>query len=324
MEKGKVLVTVPLLGKEIENLKTMYEIVQCKGKKSMSREEILKEIETVDALLCVGNKIDKEVIDKGKNLKVISQAAVGIDNIDVKYCTKKGIPVGNTPDVLVSATANIGMLHILNGLRGFVKGGNDIKKGKWISDDPSFTLGRELEGKTLVIVGFGKIGRNIAKKALAFDFNVFACSPHFKESIIINGKEVKPVTFEQGIKIADVLSLNLPLTESTVGLINKDVLKQMKNDSILVNMARGPIVNTSDLYEALLNNEIGYASLDVLDPEPIPKDHPLLDLENVFITPHMGSSTVETRTKMADLAVRNIIRGLKGQKLEASVNQHLI
>lgn len=324
MKNIKVVVTSLLLGNEIENIKTMYNVVQYSGKKTMSREEILKEVETADALLCVGDKIDKEVIDRGKKLKVISQVAVGVDNIDVDYCTKKGIIVGNTPDVLVSATANIGILHILNGLRGFVKGGNDIRKGKWANGDATFTLGREVEGKNLVIVGFGKIGRNVAKKALAFNLNVFACGPHFKESIFIDGKEIKPVTFEEGIKIADVLSLHLPLTEHTLGLINKDVLKRMKNDSILVNMSRGPIVNTEDLYEALISNEIGYASLDVLDPEPVPKDHPLLALENVFITPHMGSCTVETRSKMANLAVRNIICALQGEKLEASVNQHLL
>lgn len=324
MKKYKILVTAPLLGNEIKNIKTIFNVVHHTGKEPMSKAEILKEIDDADALLCVGNQIDKEIIDRGKNLKVISQAAVGVDNIDVKYCTQKGIPVGNTPDVLVSATANIGILHILNGLRGFVKGGNDIKKGKWANEDPSFTLGREAEDKNLVIVGFGKIGRNLAKKALAFDLNVFACDPFYKESIVIDSKEIKPITFEEGIKIADVVSLHLPLTEDTRGLFNKDVFEKMKKDAVLVNLARGPIVNTKDLYEALIEHEIGYASLDVLDPEPVPQDHPLLGLENVFITPHMGSSTIETRTKMADLAVRNLTCGLQGTELETSVNQHLL
>lgn len=324
MTKSKVLVTAPLLGKEIDNLKKMYEVIHHMGDEPISREVLLNEIETAEALLCIGNKIDQEVIDRAKNLKVISQAAVGVDNIDVGYCTKKGILVGNTPDVLISATANIGILHILNGLRGFTKGASDIKKGVWANQNPSVTLGRDVAGKNLVIIGFGKIGRNLAKKAMAFGLKVYAYDPLFTRSIRLDGKKVKPITFEQGVKIADVLSLHLPLTKGTKGMINKEVFKQMKNEAVLVNLSRGAIVDTDDLQEALINHEIGFAALDVIDPEPITRNHPLLNMENVFITPHMGSSTFETRSRMADLSVRNIFCGLQGKKLEASVNQHLL
>lgn len=229
--------------------------------------------------------------------------------------------MGNTPGVLVSATANIGILHILNGLRGFTKGNQEIQKGNRKISTPDFTLGRELEGKNLVIIGFGKIGRNLAAKAGVFGFNIYGCSPSFTEDSTIDGTPVKSVSFDDGVKIADVLILLLPLTEKSRNMIDKKVFSMMKNDAVLVNMARGPIVNTKDLYSALTSGEIGFASLDVLDPEPIPSNHPLLKLENAFLTPHMGSSTEETRTKMADLAVRNLINGLEGIPLEASVNQ---
>lgn len=321
--KKKVLITRHLLGEGMKILKQKYDIVNNPESFPFSRGVLLKEINNCHGLLCVGDKIDKEIIDNGKALQVISQAAVGVDNIDIDYCTTKRIPVGNTPGVLVTATANIGILHILNGMRGFTKGNFDIRKGQANSSDPCYTLGRDLEGKNLVIIGFGNIGKEVAIRATVFGFNLFACSPDFTEDIRINDTVVKAISFDEGIKIADVLSLHLPLTKSSRNLINKDIFRRMKKNAVLVNLARGAIVNTEDLYSALVNHEIGFASLDVLDPEPIPVDHPLLSLDNVFLTPHMGSSTVETRIKMADLAVRNLMNGLEGIPLETSVNQNL-
>jgi glyoxylate reductase len=322
--KKKILITTPLLGEGVKQLKEKFEVIQCGGFKPLSKSALINHIKDCHGLLCVGNPVDKEVLDNAPLLEVVSQAAVGIDNIDIAYCTEKKIPVGNTPGVLVSATANLGILHILNGLRGFSKGNQEIKNSNEKLIETDYTLGRELEGKNLVIIGFGQIGRNLALKAAVFGFNIYACSPHFTEDTEINGTTVKAVSFEEGIKIADVLTLCLPLIDASRNLVDKHVFTKMKNDAVLVNIARGPIVNTEDLYNALKNGEIGFASLDVLDPEPIRADHKLFDLENVFLTPHMGSSTIETRTKMADLAVRNLINGLEGIPLETSVNQGMI
>ena len=272
-------------------------------------------VKDCDGLFCVGERIDQAVLDAAPALKVISQPAVGYDNIDIAACSRRGIPVGNTPGVLTDATADLAMIHILTAARRFSEGWDFVRAGKWKYNIPTFMLGTDVRGKTLGIVGFGQIGQAVAARAQAFGMRIVYFDPLPKS---VAGCE--PLPLDTLLTEADFVSLHVALTPATRHLIGQKQFAMMKPTAALINMARGPIVDSAALVAALTAGRIAFASLDVFDPEPIPADHPVLSLANVAITPHMGSSTVETRTAMALIAAENLINGLENKPLRFCVN----
>lgn len=279
-------------------------------------ETLLERVRGVDGLLCMlTDRIDAALMDAaGKSLRVISQMAVGCDNIDLNAAKERGIAVGNTPGVLSEATADLAFALLLAAARRLLEGVCYIEAGAWVTWHPTALLGADVTGATLGIVGFGRIGKAVAKRAAGFDMRVLAYSRHLSDA---NAAEsgVERADLDDLLRRSDFVSLHCPLTPETHHLIDRAALALMKPTAILINTARGAVVDQAALYDALRDGVIGAAALDVTDPEPIPADDPLLKLPNVLIVPHVGSATVGTRGKMADIAIDNLIAGLNGDPL---------
>jgi glyoxylate reductase len=281
-----------------------------------SRNELLDRVKNVDGLLsALTERIDAELMDAVPHLKVISNYAVGVDNVDVAAATIRKIPVGNTPGVLTDATADMAFALMMAAARRIVEGERYVKDGKWKTWDPQLLLGADIVGSTLGIIGFGRIGQAVAKRAMGFDLRVIYYDPSAKPSF-----NAVPVGLEELLHQSDFISLHVPLTPLTRHMINRETLKMMKPNAILVNTSRGPIIDTQALYLSLKENHIFAAALDVTDPEPLPSEHPLLSLANCIVVPHLGSASKWTRDQMAVLAAQNLIAGLKGEKLPYCVN----
>lgn len=263
--------------------------------------------------------IDAAVLDAaGPTLKVISQMAVGFDNIDINAAERRGIAVGNTPGVLTEATADIAMALMLALGRRIVEGMAYIRAGQWKTWEPQTLLGIDLPGATLGVVGFGRIGRAFAKRAAAFDMHILAYSPSLTDRDA-RALGVERADLDDLLRRSDVVSLHTALNPQTRHLLNRERLALMKPSAILVNTARGAVVDQPALYDALVAGTIAGAALDVTDPEPLPADHPLLSLPNVVIAPHIGSATIGTRRRMALMAADNLIAGVTGQPLPTRV-----
>jgi glyoxylate reductase len=284
------------------------------------RDELLKRVQGVDGLLCLlTDKIDGEVMDAaGSQLKVISNFAVGFDNIDVSAATARKIPVGNTPDVLTDATADFAFTLMMSAGRRILEGDRHVRDGKWKTWGPMLLLGVEMKGATLGLVGFGRIGKAMARRALGFEMRVMYADPHEKDAY--PELHAARVDLETLLRESDFISLHTPLTADTRHLINASTLAKMKREAVLVNTARGGVVDHTALYEALKSKRIFAAALDVTDPEPLPMDSPLLTLDNIIIAPHIASASRTARDNMAWLAARNLIAGLKGEHLPNCVN----
>ncbi len=269
----------------------------------------------VDGIYTYGHPVvDAALLERLKGIRVISNFGVGVDHIDLKAAAARGIPVGNTPGILNGATADLAFSLILAAGRRIVEGDRYAKSPAFTHYDPSYMLGREVHHATLGIIGMGRIGEQVAKRACGFDMNVIYHNrrrrPEVEERL-----GVRHVSKEEVLRTADYVVLIVPLTPETRGLIGMDELQQMKPTAALINIARGPVVNTNALTEALTKRVIRIAALDVTDPEPLPRDHPLLKLENVIITPHLGSATEETRRRMAEVSIENLLLGLAGKPL---------
>jgi glyoxylate reductase len=265
------------------------------------------------------DRIDAAFMDAaGSTLKVISQMAVGYDNIDVNAARQRGIAVGNTPGVLTDTTADLAFALLLAAARRLVEGVRYIEHGEWKMWHPTVLLGRDVSGATLGIVGFGRIGGAVAKRAAGFDMRILAYSPSLTDDQATSAN-VERADLERLLRESDFVSLHTPLNQATRHLINRETLKLMKPTTILVNTSRGGVVDQEALYEALANGIIGGAALDVTTPEPLRADHPLLKLPNVLIVPHIGSATVGTRGRMALMAADNLIAGVTGKALPNAV-----
>lgn len=282
-----------------------------------SPEQLIERARGVDGLLCMlTEKIDGEVMDAiGPQLKVISNMAVGVDNIDVPAATARGIPVGNTPGVLTDATADQAFALMLAAARRIVEADKFLRAGKWITWHPSLLLGADLTGATLGIIGFGRIGQAVARRARGFDMRVLYHSPNAKPA-----SGAQPVALSTLLHESDFVSIHVPLKPETKHLVNAEFLAKMKPNAILVNTARGGVLDQTALYNALRENKIFAAALDVTDPEPLPMDSPLLELENCILVPHLGSASKKTRDKMSLLAAQNLVAGVKGERLQNCVN----
>ena len=282
-----------------------------------TREQLLEKVSGMDGLICLlTEKIDAELMDAaGPQLKVISSMSVGVDHVDVADATARGIPIGNTPGVLTDATADMAFALLFSAARRVVEGEKYIRAGKWKTWHPQILLGKDFVGATLGIVGFGRIGEAVAKRAQGFDMRVIYYDPTAQPAYGAQSVDLGALLRE-----SDFVSLHVPLTPSTKGLVNAEFLAKMKPNAILVNTSRGGVVDQTALYDALKSNQIFAAALDVTDPEPLPIDSPLLALENCLIVPHLGSASQRTRDLMSLLAAENLIAGLKGERLPNCVN----
>jgi glyoxylate reductase len=283
-------------------------------------EVIVEKLADKEALLCLlTDQIDAALMDAAPRLKVISQCAVGYDNIDVSAATARGIPVGNTPGVLTDATADFAFTLLMAAARRVGEAIEYVRQGRWQTWGLTLLLGQSVYGATLGIVGLGRIGRALARRARGFDMTVlYHDAERQPEAEAELGVEYR--SLEDLLRESDFVSLHISLTEETERLIDARKLALMKPTAILVNTSRGPVVDSEALYEALRDGQIGYAALDVTDPEPLPAAHKLLTLPNLIVAPHIASATVTSRNLMAERAVRNLIAGLRGERLPYCAN----
>ena len=320
MSNPKVFVSRIIPDKGLDLVKDFCDVDLWEAAMPPSREELLRHIQGVDGLLCLlTDKIDGEVMEAaGPQLKVISNFAVGFDNIDVGAATARKIPVGNTPEVLTDATADFAFTLMMSAGRRILEGDRFVRAGRWQTWGPMDLLGVEMKDATLGLVGFGRIGKAVARRAAGFDMRVIYYDP--SETRQTPNVKATSVDFETLLEESDFISLHTPLTPDTHHLIDSEALSKMKTSAVLVNTSRGPVVDTEALYEALKARRIFAAGLDVTDPEPLPANHPLLSLDNVVIVPHIASASKVARDKMAWMAAKNLIAGLKDEHLPNCVN----
>jgi glyoxylate reductase len=314
--KKKVFLTRTLHEFALKELKKRYQIEVHSGKIPIPQTKLRTKIKEIDGLICFPyDIINKVTMDLAKNLKVISTYSVGFDHIDTEYAKKKKIRVGYTPEVLTDATADLTFSLLLDIFRRVSEGDRIIRNGKWrVIYGAHDYVGLDLQGKTLGILGLGRIGKTLAKRAKAFDMKI----AYHNRKQISKAKEktlgVKYVSFEKLITQSDIISIHVPHTKETDQMFNMKTFRKMKKSSFLINTSRGKIVNEKDLLIALKKKIIAGAGLDVFEAEPINKKHPLVKLQNIVLTPHIGSSTKETRSKMAEITVRNLNLGMNGKK----------
>lgn len=290
------------------------------GPGPIPRAELLARAETATGLYTMLTDIvDEALLDQAPLLRVVSQMAVGVDNIDLAACQARGIAVGHTPDVLTESTADLAFGLIIAGARRFREGSADVAAGRWGDWEPDYLLGHDVHASTLGIVGFGRIGQAIARRAAGFSVRVLYTQRNRNPSAEAS-LDAEYVQLDSLLKQADHVVIATPLSAETTHLIGESELAMMKTTASLINIARGPIVDSLALADALESGIIGGAAIDVTDPEPLPPDHRLAALENCLILPHIGSSTVRTRTAMADLATDNLICGLRGTPMPARVS----
>jgi len=263
-------------------------------------------------LTMLTQRVDAAFLERAPALRVVSNMAVGVDNIDLDACAERGIAVGHTPGVLTDATADLTMALLLSAARGLPVASRDAARGRWGPWSPIGWLGLELRGATLGIVGPGKIGTAVAERATSFGMRVLY-THHRRVPPIVADAVQAPL--DVLLESSDVVSLHVPLTPTTRGLIDAAALRRMKRSALLVNTARGPVVDTDALVEALRGGVIAGAALDVTDPEPLPPAHPLYAMPNVLVAPHIGSATHTTRRRMAQLAIDNVLAGVRGAPL---------
>lgn len=310
----KVLVTGILPPEVMALIKKEHEVEANEEDRPIDRQRLLRSIGDKEGLLCmISDAIDAELLDRAPRLRVIANCGVGFNNIDVKATSQRSIIVCNTPGVLTDATADTAFALIMATARRVVEGDKLTRRGEFRFWAPFHFLGREVSGKVLGIIGMGRIGQALAKRAAGFDmktvyFDACPLDPEREKAL-----GIKLVDMETLITSADFISLHVPLTDETHHLINRQVLNKMKPSAYLINTSRGPVVDETALVEALRMNRISGAGLDVYENEPNLAPG-LTDLENVVLLPHAGSATLETRTKMTRLAAENLLAGLRGDR----------
>ena len=311
----KVFVTRRLPDAAMKIAREAAEVSVWEEDRPIPRESLMENIRDADGLLCMlTDKIDAELLERGPKLKVVSQMAVGLDNIDVAACAKRNIAVGNTPDVLTDSTADIAFGLMLATARRMREAEQFLRDGQWKTWSPSLLTGADAHHATLGIVGMGRIGYEAARRARGFSMNILYSSRRRNEAAE-RDFGARFVEFDVLLAESDFISLHCPLTPETRHLIGPAQFAKMKPSAILINTARGAIVDQAALSDALLNRRIAGAGLDVFEIEPLPLDDPLLQCENVTLTPHIGSASVATRAQMAILAAENLVAGIQGRPL---------
>ncbi len=326
MSKPKVFVARKMAPEALEKIAGATEMELWDGELPPPRDVYLEKVRDIDGLLSIlTDKIDAEIMDASPRLKIVSNLAVGFDNIDVPAATSRGILVGNTPGVLTETTADFAFTLLMAAARRVVEGDKYTRRGDWKTWGPMILLGYDVHHATLGIIGSGRIGMEMAKRARGFDMKVLyhdvvRRKPEEEAAL---GLEYVP-NLEELLSRADFVTVHVPLTADTHHMISTREFAAMKPTAVLVNSARGPVVDPKALYEALKSGQIFAAGLDVTDPEPIPMDDPLLTLDNIVIAPHIASGSVATRTKMANMAAANLLAGLKGELPPNCVNPEVL
>jgi glyoxylate reductase len=306
---ARCFVTRRLPGDALDRLAAEHEVDVWEEPAPVPADELRARTAPAEGLLSMlSDQIDAELIEAAPRLRAISNYAVGVDNIDLEAATRRGIPVGNTPEVLTDATADLAVGLMLAVARRIPEGDALVRRGQWPPWGPEVFLGRDLHAATVGIVGFGRIGRAVARRVEGF------------EATVIHTSRSGGVPLQELLERSDFVTLHSPLTTETRGLIDAAALARMKPTAYLVNTARGPIVDTGALARALHDGEIAGAALDVTDPEPLPAEHPLLAAPNLVVVPHIGSATHATRRAMAGLAVDNLLAGLAGHRMPRCAN----
>jgi len=304
--QARVFVTRQLPGEALDRLVAKHDVEIWPDRLPPPRSELMARAPELEGLLSLlTDPIDAELIDAAPKLRAISNYAVGVDNVDVEAAAARGIPVGNTPDVLTDSTADLAIALMLAAGRRLAEGEAFVRAGEWRTWEPGLMLGRDLHGATVGIVGYGRIGQAVGRRLEGFGCEVLT--------------SMRSDDLGDLLERSDFVTLHTPLTPETRGLIGDAALRRMKPTAYLVNTARGPIVDTDALARALHAGELAGAALDVTDPEPLPGDHPLLRAPNLLVVPHVGSATVATRERMADMAVDNLLAGLAGEPMPNSV-----
>ena len=267
------------------------------------------------------DRVDDEFLDAaGPGLKVVSNYAVGFDNVDVPACTARGVAVGNTPGVLTETTADLAWALLMAAARRLPEGDRYVRDGKWKTWGPLLLLGPDVHGATIGIVGFGRIGQAVARRARGFGMTILYQDVQRAAPEVEAEFEATYLPLEELLPRADFVSLHVNLTHDTHGLIDAEKLSWMKPTAVLVNTSRGPVVNGPALAEALTSGTIFAAALDVTDPEPIAVDDPLVGLDNCLIVPHIASASRATRGRMAEMAAANLLAGVRGERLPTPIN----
>jgi glyoxylate reductase len=303
---ARVYVTREIVGEALDRLRAVHDVEVWPGPEPPSRAELLAAVAGAEGLLAMlTERIDVELLDAAPQLRAVANYAVGYDNIDLTATRARGIAVGVTPEVLTEATADLAFALLLACARRFPEAQAAVIGGRWGSWEPVRWLGADVHGATLGIVGFGRIGRAVAKRAAGFEMTILA---------------TRATPLEELLERSDFVSLHCPLTAETHHLIDAEALSRMKPTAILVNTARGGVVDQPALVAALRTGTIAGAALDVTDPEPPQPDDPLLSAPNVIVLPHIGSATVATRSKMTEIAVENLLAALDGRPMPNPVD----
>ncbi len=318
----KVFVTRKVPEKGLAMLREHCDVDVWEDALPVPRDVLLDKVRDIAALYCLlTERVDAALLDAAPDLRVVSNMAVGFNNIDVEACTARGIPVGNTPGVLTDTTADFAFALLMTAARRVVEGVDYVRAGKWKTWGPMLLMGQDVHGATLGIVGFGRIGQAVARRARGFDMRVVYHDPYTSpEDVEV---EADSVTLDTLLTESDFISLHVPLTEETHHLIGAEELAKLKPSAVLINTARGPVVDPESLYTALHDGKLAAAALDVTEPEPVNMDNPLLTLSNCIIVPHIASSSHATRTQMSVIAAENLLAGLRGEPLPHCVNSEV-
>lgn len=320
MSPAKVFVTRQLPA-SLEALSPLATVTLWPERQPPNYEVLRQHCQDCEGLLCLlTDSVDATLIAASPRLKVISQMAVGYDNIDIAAATQRGIPVGHTPGVLTEATADLTWALLMAAARRVVEGDRFTRSGQWTTWEPDLLLGPDVAGATLGVIGLGRIGQAVARRALGFDMQVLYTAPRPADAAVEQRCRAEYVDFDRLLAESDFVTVHVPLTAGTRYLLGADQFRQMKRGAVLINTARGAIVDQTALYEALTAEHLGAAALDVTEPEPTPLSEPLLRLPNVIVTPHIGSASLQARGKMAQIALANLLAGLQEQRLPHCVN----
>jgi glyoxylate reductase len=301
-------VTRALPGPALDRLAETHDVNVWPHRLPPTPDQLAQEVQAAEGLLTLlTDRVDEALLQRAPRLKAISNYAVGVDNIDLEAAGKRNIPVGNTPDVLTDATADLTFALLLAAARKLPDAHKDVQERDWLTWEPGRYLGREVHRATLGILGFGRIGKAVAKRAGGFEMHVIHASARDPDAV------------EALLQASDFVTLHCPLTPETHHLIGTQALAQMKPTAILINTARGPIVDQAALIEGLQQGQIAGAALDVTDPEPPPADDPIYTAPNLLVVPHIGSATQAARERMTELAVENLLAGLDGRPMPHQV-----
>jgi glyoxylate reductase len=320
MTKPKIFVTRLIPDEGLAMIRDVADMEVWEDELPPSREVLLSHMRGIDGLVSLlTDAIDAALMDANPRLRVVSNMAVGYDNVDIPAATERGIPVGNTPGVLTDTTADLAFTLMMASGRRIQESIDYVRAGKWKTWGPKLLTGQDIYGSTLGIIGFGRIGQGMARRASGFGMRVLYCDTN-RHADLENSMGVTYASMDTLLRESDFVTVHTDLNETTRHMINAVALAKMKKSAILINTARGPIVDLKALYDALQSGRIAGAALDVTEPEPVPADSPLLRLPNCLIVPHIASASVATRARMAQMAAANVVAGVRGDRLPICVN----